>query len=409
MKHNLYIGYTTLLLALFSATGVSAQTQSHSVPITIHYRWDRSELDRSYLTNGENLARLDSVLHLPAAEYIDTIRITAYASPEGGVEYNQRLSERRAKTIRGYLLANYTELANVAIVTDARGENWQGFMQMALNDPNLPMRERVLEILQAPISDTKRQSEIERLDGGRVYRNCILPNYYRYLRSAASLFILYSPDMPVEAEPDQKPEPERKKIEAVEYIYPEVEEPEYNYARYPIALKTNLLYDALGAFNISAEIPLGKFSAVAEFVYGYWRTDNRYALQTLQGSVEVRYWFGVSERQSYREQWQKPLRGWNVGTYFTYCSRYDVQWQRGYQGDGYRSAGITAGYAVPIGKNFSLDFSLAGGYLFTPEYRYYHPQQEGHLMWQETGSWSGLTLTRVQLSLVWLIEKGGRR
>lgn len=395
----------SVILSLFSAVAASAQT--NSVPITIHYRWDRSELERGYLTNGENLARLDSVLKLAAAEHIDTIRIVAYASPEGGEEYNQRLSERRAETIRGYLLATYPALSAVAIVTDARGENWEGFLNMALNDPNLPMRERVLEILQAPISDTKRQSEIERLDGGRLYRSYILPNYYRYLRSAASLFILYSPEVVVEPEPE--PEPVKQKIAAVEYIYPEVEEPEYSFVSYPIALKTNLLYDAMGAINIGAEIPYGRFSAVAEFVYSYWRADNRYALQTLQGSIEGRYWFGVSERQSYREQWQKPLRGWNIGAYFTYCSRYDVQWQRGYQGDGYWSAGVTAGYAVPVGKNLSLDFSLAGGYLSTPEYRYYHPPQEGHLMWQETGSWSGITLTRVQVSLVWLIEKGGRR
>lgn len=409
MRCRRYISVALLFLATCVATNSFAQAQS--VPIKIHFRWDKSELDKSYLTNGENLQRLDSLLSVGAAEQIDTIRIVAYASPEGTPEYNQRLSERRAATICRYLETTYPELSRVAVVADARGENWEGFYEMAKADAKLPMREKVLEILKAPISDIQRQAQIERLDGGRLYRNYILPNYYRYLRNAASLLIIYTPEVVAEVEVVEEVKPPRKTVEIpiVDIVYPKPQPEAEVKCSYPIALRTNLLYDAMGAVNAGIEIPIKEhFSLILDGAYSYWRSNNLYALQTLEYGTELRYWFGVSDkRKSRNENWSKPLKGWNVGVYGRYWQRYDVQAIEGYQGDGSWSAGLTAGYAFPISKQLSLEASIGGGWFSTSQYRHYHKPQEGHLMWQETGSWSGFTLTKVRFSLVWLIQKRG--
>lgn len=411
-----YISVALLFLSLFVATNSFAQAQNtQRVPIKIHFRWDKSELDKSYLTNSENLQRLDSLLRLSVTEHIDTICIVAYASPEGDPTYNQRLSERRAKAIKEYLNKNYSLLDSTTIVMDARGENWDGFLEMAKGDTLLPMRKKVLEILTSPMSDIQRQTKIEHLDGGKVYRNYILPNYYRYLRNAVSLFFIYAPEVVSDVKEEtvsEQPKETVLEIPIIDIDYSDMQSETEVVYNYPIALRTNLLYNAIGAINAGIEIPFGSqknWSVIVDGAYSYWRTSNNlYALQTLEYGTELRYWFGVSDRRKSRnENWSKPLKGWNVGVYGRYWQRYDVQAIDGYQGDGSWSTGLTVGYAFPISKQLSFETSVGGGWFSTSQYRHYHKPQDGHLMWQETGSWSGFTLTKVRFALVWLIQKRG--
>lgn len=382
--------------------------------IAIHYRWDKDNLDSLYLSNPENLYLLDSILTSVNAKYIDTLPIVSYASPEGQVNYNQRLSERRAKTIKDYIINNYKTITPEQVTTEARGENWEGLRNLAINDQGLPSRNEILNIIDSPLSDSQKQSRLTKLNGGVTYYRYILPNYYRYLRNGASILITYSPDLPKDTIPVIIPEP---KPNPEPIIIPEPAPKPVT--RYPIAFKTNLLFDVIGAPNIGIEIPIGSsFSIVGDFTYAYWRSPkNRYALQTCQGGVEGRYWFDASDKKKQKKtEWAKPLRGWNVGTYAMYCSRYDAQWIDGYQGDGFWSVGITGGYAAPIARNLTLEFSLAAGYFRTPEYRHYHQPEydtngKYHLMWQETGRFGTFTLTKAHISLVWLInsEKKGKQ
>lgn len=389
--------------------------------IAIHYRWDRYNLDSLYLSNPQNLYLLDSVLNSGNSAYIDTLTIVAYASPEGNPAYNKRLSERRALTIKNYIISKYTAIPPDRIVTDARGENWRGLRNFATQDQELPSRSKVLSIIDSTLPSLKRQELLTKLNEGVTYYRYILPNYYRYLRNGASVLITYSPNMPKDPGPALWPPLVLLPVPRLGLVPgpdPILMSPPT--VKYPLALKTNLLFDAVGALNIGVEVPIKEhYSVIADFAYSYWRSrKNLYALQTLQGGVEARYWFGVNEKKKEENpEWAKPLRGWNVGIYGMYCSRYDVQWIDGYQGDGFWSAGATAGYATPIARNLTLEFSLAAGYLRTPEYRHYHrPEydQAGkyHLMWQETGSFGTFTLTKLRISLVWLIrteKKGGRR
>ncbi len=165
---------------------------------------------------------------------------------------------------------------------------------------------------------------------------------------------------------------------------------------FPLALRTNLLFDLTGALNVGAEVPLGKhFSVAADFAYGHVSINNKYAMQTMQGSIEGRYWF----------KWGRlPLTGWNVGVYGTLSGDYDVQMNSGYQGDSFWSAGITGGYSLPVSKCLILDFSLGAGYFFTPETRHYHDSGDGHLIWDETRYNVGrISLTKARVNLVWLI------
>lgn len=165
-----------------------------------------------------------------------------------------------------------------------------------------------------------------------------------------------------------------------------------------VALRTNLLLDVLGAVNLGVEIPLGKhFSVAADFAYSHTRINNLYALQGLQVTAEARYWFKPRKN---------ALTGWNIGAYAAYGDRFDVQWVRGVQGNGYFSTGLSAGYSFRLADNFNLDLSAMGGFIYLPEMREYMGPSDGHLLWEKTRyNASRFYLTMVRVNLVWLINK----
>lgn len=107
---------------------VDGNGDSEDVLIAIYYRWDKDNLDSLYLSNPAHLAKLDSILTSSNAQYIDTLTIVAFASPEGHPDYNKALSQRRANTIRDYIIDRYENIPSERIVVQARGENWEGVL-----------------------------------------------------------------------------------------------------------------------------------------------------------------------------------------------------------------------------------------------------------------------------------------
>lgn len=137
----------------------------------------------------------------------------------------------------------------------------------------------------------------------------------------------------------------------------------------------------------------------ANFAYAYTRIQNRYALQTIQGSIEGRYWFNNNGN---------PLTGWNLGAYAASCSRFDIQWNKGWQGDGYWSIGLSGGYSWRVTDNFNIDLSAMAGIFWLPEVRFYDGPQDDHLMWTKTIYNAVRVLpAEVRLNFVWLI--GGKK
>jgi hypothetical protein len=166
--------------------------------------------------------------------------------------------------------------------------------------------------------------------------------------------------------------------------------------KFRVALKTNLLFDAVGAPNLGVEVPLGeRFSITADMAFARWNINNLYALQTFQGGLGAKYWF---------DQRKGRLTGWSVGAYGMYSGRYDVQWKDGWQGDGFWSTGLGAGYSMPISERLNIELAAAAGFFYTPEARHYHRPVNGHLMWHQTRyNVSRFSLTKLQVNLVWLI------
>lgn len=394
------------------------------IHITLYFRRDKDNIDSTYLTNARTLHTLDSVMNLRSAQCIDTLKITAFASPEGFPSYNQKLSERRAASFRQYLLNRYPECRLLSVLTEGKGEHWDGFRSIAEADNNLPRRAEILSIIDnSNLTLAQREARIASLDGGRIYRDYIYPQYYPKLRSGASLFIIYNPIMPA----DINSEPIEEIVAEIP-SEPEVEEPlkpsliseevksEYRYVR-PFALKTNLLFDMVTLFNIELEVPIGKhFSVLGEWIFPFWGGlgnnggvapvpvySEKYTLQMLSGGLEVRYWFARGKRLDAKAQrWgdYNPLSGWFVGTYAG-MGMYDFQFGvDGIQGEFFIAAGVSGGFAHPIGKHLHMEYSMGVGYLQT-EYKYYTPM-DGHKVYQYDGRYTWIGPTKAKVSLVWM-------
>jgi len=112
-----------------------------------------------YLENAQALSLLQT-LDSPNFE-VTNIAINGWASPEATVAYNQRLSERRAATMKDIIAAKYSFPESIYTVS-GKGEYWEGVEEYvaASNDPalkswaeksfsNLDAREAALKQLSA--------------------------------------------------------------------------------------------------------------------------------------------------------------------------------------------------------------------------------------------------------------------
>ena len=349
-----------LLIILFSLFyGVNAQTfikseQKSIVGIEVHFRLDKYYLDKKYMGNEESLQRFAHILDSIGLERIDSVVIVSQSSPEGVYEHNVWLSNNRARTMRTYLEENHPNIKEKLYV-HPDGESWQQLRNYVVKDTKLKdtTKEKVLAVIDADINIGTKKWRMKQLP---VYRY-LLTTYYPRIRN--SMFcILYYNEIPVPPAPEPEP------------IYPEVPKIPVPMASREnvtiVALKSNLLYDVFTALNFEIEVPIGdKWSIAVEDVFPWWNNDNKWAFQMWEMGVEGRYWFK-------RTPVRKVLSGQFLGLYGM-SAKYDFQWRSSvnYQGE-YWSAGLTYGYAMPLGKYFNLELSLSLGYLSTA-YRHYIP------------------------------------
>jgi outer membrane protein OmpA-like peptidoglycan-associated protein len=113
---------------------------------TVYFQFNRATL------TPEAKQRLDTLVSaLKSNQSIKEARIVGYADRIGSVSYNQQLSQKRAETVRDYLVANgYTN----ARVTDTR---WVGKSEPTTNCP----KEKRSLLIQCLHNDRKVAVEIE--------------------------------------------------------------------------------------------------------------------------------------------------------------------------------------------------------------------------------------------------------
>ena len=160
----------------------------------VHFRWNKYRYEASYLDNEDAAKRIRQLLEEIGFEHIDSVVVTAYASPEGVYEHNQMLSRKRAREFERVVKSELGLAGGeVAVTVKPGGEAWALLRERIEQDESVSetARERILKLLDDPKVgwDTKKwRMEHGRLGKtrkeGDVYR-WLLRNHYRYLRSLA--------------------------------------------------------------------------------------------------------------------------------------------------------------------------------------------------------------------------------
>ena len=371
----------------------------------IHYRFDRIDVDSSYM---DNAAAIDTIRFcLTHSVHIDSITVYAWASPEGGYPHNKWLSEKRAAAAKELLLslaADTTKLNEGKIKISPLAENWPGLLELVEKNYHRANRERLLRILRAEgIGEETRKWRIRNLDDGETW-NYLKRHYMKQLRSATWVCVWTSVGAiaPLPEIRDSLRAPQSGLGRMVEAVGRPVSE-------FTFAVKTNLPADLVTAVNLGVEVPLGEdFSVNAHFTFPWWTAGpygNKYALQLLDAEGELRWWFAPGEERL--EGHYLALQGSG--------GKFDLQWGRDigcYQCYNW-GVGLSYGYSMSLGEHWNLEFALTLGYLAI-DYQHYVPSPDWSVLLRDNAKagvlhYFGPTGLKVSLVYPFHIQRRGRR
>lgn len=316
----------------------------------VFYATSEDFIRPSYMGND---ASMKEIIRILKAGNVKSMVLEGSASPEGPAKGNERLANDRVENLKNYILGMFPEMeGKITMISrknspeDATNEEdfasmrYARILSMEVEEEEAPAQEaqQAQEIVEVPsVSDQSQPTG----------------NTEETVDNNASQTIAETTEAPDTTA--QKAQKEKRPLNTV------------------VALKTNLLFDAVTALNFEVEVPIGKrFSVMVEDVFPWWETGNKYCFQVWEMGVEGRFWF-----KPWKSIGTEKLRGLFVGPYVM-SGKYDFQFDRSinYQGE-FWSVGLTAGYSLPLGKKKwgNLEFSLSLGYLQSP-YRHYLPTDD---------------------------------
>ena len=401
-----------VLLYLIFLYGGHVQARSAADPVRIYFRHGYSVLD---LSLRDNRRTLDDLVGRLKAYASDTLRklivfsVEGNASPDGMNEANLRLSRRRTESVLVYIRSRVS-FPDSLIVTTAEGVDWDGLAASVESDSSVPDRDEVLNILQNTpvwIYDKQgrivdgRKKQLMELCGGKIYRllqerffaelrNCTIELHYKTGDAPGQQIARVHDSMPHPAASIQ----DRPRTDEADRTTPNGQHPKQAPGQiaeqvpgtasvsarheplYRLAIKTNLLYDAVGMPSLEAE----------------YRIDDRWSVN-LEG--EVAWWSKKPRHRYYQIATISPE------------ARYGA---RGYKGD-FWMVGLSYGYMFPLGRRLFLETGLGIGFLHT-KYEEYLPI-DGHYVYQQTSRTNWLGPVKLKFALVWRLwdanRKGGAR
>ena len=352
------------------------------------YRGNETDLDK--ITSS-----LDKML---ANEHVKLQRIIihGYASPDGSYRFNQRLAYNRANTLRSLVLKRY-QWPDGFVKVESTPEDWEGLEKLVLqtSEMDLPNKAAILDVIHSnKLPDQKERILRSYKQDFNYMKEHILPllrrtdYYFEYIVEDREVVLKDAPKV----EPEPEPEPVIVPEEPVEIVVEK--KPWY------LAVKTNLLYDAVVVPNIGVEVYLGKqWTVLGDWFYTWFKNDNKYRYwQGYGGYLGVRRYFGSKAQEH-------PFTGHHAGVYASMLT-HDVEFGgRGYQMPHFGfGGGVEYGYSAPIARRLNLDFSLGIGYQ-GGTYHEYVPI-DNHYVWQTTRKRNWFGPTKLEVSLVWLIGRG---
>jgi len=129
-------------------------------------------------TLGDNRRQLDKITDLMSRIvgqeefYVDTITLTATASPEGSYAANERLARGRAEALKQYLARSYGRHIDTLLTVRWIAEDWDELVRLIKGTKELPHRGKILESIAAEKNPDRREVKLQQH----------FPAQYRYIR-----------------------------------------------------------------------------------------------------------------------------------------------------------------------------------------------------------------------------------
>lgn len=413
-----------IILGFSSAFSAEEYDSTH-----VYFRQSRIEIIPDFMDNGVRLDSLSQKLEALSPQdslyRLKHIHVIGAASPEGSVKFNSWLSKKRAYAIFDYFNSRRL-LPDSALSFSFLGRDWRGLRKAVQSDSAVPFKDDVISLIDQIVGTDSVSypaiphplRRLKNLHDGIPYLY-LYKNIFPELRTS-KIIMEYEPReiLFLLTEPPAINTTETITLIPAPELLPLPSPVIYKVCRpFYMALKTNLLYDALLIPNIGAEFYVGKnWSVLADWQYGWWDTDSRHWYwRAYGGNIGVRKWFG-------KKASEKPLTGHHLGLYagiVTYDFEFGGEgvmggipgrtlWDRcNYYG------GIEYGYSLPVARRLNIDFSIGIGYMGGKYYKY--EPQGGVYVWKSTHRLNWIGPTKAEISLVWLLgcdnynrKKGGQ-
>ena len=177
---------------LFKIVDVHRRWEFREREMKVDFRVSRTELDANLYGNRRTLDEIVEVvrgLQARRDRHLSEIEIYGFASPEGHIDFNERLAEGRAEALREYIRQAVPELSDEQFRLVNGVENWDGLRRMVAGS-QMPGREEVLAVIDSIPVEQGRKSRLMALRGGDAYRY-MLREFFPLLRNACYVSVYY--------------------------------------------------------------------------------------------------------------------------------------------------------------------------------------------------------------------------
>ncbi len=141
----------------------------------VAFRVGKADIIDTLADNAAQLGRIESLMDglINQQEfYVDSIVLTASASPEGSLALNERLARERAHTLKRHLAGRFGPQADTLITVRWSGENWPELRRLVAACDSLPHREQILVLFDSEADPDRREAALRSK----------YPGEYQYIR-----------------------------------------------------------------------------------------------------------------------------------------------------------------------------------------------------------------------------------
>lgn len=158
------------------------KTRQESGRAFLAFQLGKSEILNNFRSNATELAKIMQAIDLVRNDSnvtVSHIAIHGYASPDGSLALNEKLSAERTQALKSWVMSKY-QFDEALFTTAHTAEDWEGLVNFLRNNNTLDGREEILNII-ATVGDLDKREARIREEFPSQYR-FMLDNWYPFLR-----------------------------------------------------------------------------------------------------------------------------------------------------------------------------------------------------------------------------------